>query len=133
MKESFKNGYHYFFAFVMAFIGGIIWYSIKWEEKRSKNLDLVAKSLGFSYEKEGDLFLDLENKSHFFSSSFYRRSYFSDFLKSHREEDSIPVCSCKQVTGSAKNRQTHHYTYFIFKNESLNLPHFFYEKRNSFI
>lgn len=119
-----------FFVGVAAFIGLLIWFAWWLEKKRTEKMEAFAQSRGFAFEGE----------AHSIGNQLYEFKLFNqghsatvkNAMRGAKEVGAIHVCDYQYVTGSGKNRHTHHQTIAVVHTPGRNAPHFFVRRQNRF-
>lgn len=110
---------------LIALIGGVVWYQAK---KRRDSMQQVAAAMGFTYRESMD---DLPDSSlPLFNRG--RSQEASNVLTGELAGHPAMALDFSYVTGSGKNRTTHHQTVALFPNGGEGLPAFELSPENIF-
>ena len=127
MEFSLANLWPYILIF---FIGSLI-FSYIYEKKRTEALELIAKSLGFSFSKSGrDSTKSMHHNFELFSKGHSRK--LKNEMWGNNNNNRISIFGYSYSERNGENSHTYNQTVLSIEDSKLNFPNFELEPENTF-
>ena len=116
---------------IVALTGGLIYWGLQIEKKRTEALRLACQTMGFSFEEKGDLdqlrsFGDLP----LFDHGHSKRA--RNLMTGRTADRDVKLFDYQYTIGSGKNSHTHHQTVALYPDGGRGLPDFVLSPENVF-
>ena len=117
--------------YIIILIAGSLIYSYIYEKKRTEALKLIARSLGFSFSKEGRE-ITLSNHSNFELFSKGHSKKFRNEMWGKDKNNAVSIFGYSYTQGHGKNSSTYKQTVLSIECGELKSPKFILKPENTF-
>lgn len=117
-----------YFAFMAAFVGGIIWYKFREKKRRQAEMEALARRLQLSYSENDSFGLgrQLQNFDLFRRerNRFFRRGRITNVLRGQAGETAVYLFDYTYIISTGKSSRRITQTVFFADNKNWSLPDF---------
>jgi len=132
MEYQMENIIDDFWPYILIFIVGSFIFTYVYEKKRTEALELIAKSLGFSFSKSGREKTKLSHENFELFSMGDKRKIKNE-IWGNNNKNKVSIFGYSYRTGSSEeNSSTSNQTVLSIEDSELNLPKFELKPENAF-